>query len=103
VVPVLAVGFFAISALVGAQTSERPLFVAAATLAAAALFSPLRNLIQGWANRRFNRSIYDAELVAERFSGSLRDRVDPEGVVDGWMGVVSETMQPSSIGVWVRE
>jgi len=39
----------------------------------------------------------------DRFAGSLQDRVDSEEVVQGWVGVVSETMQPVSVAVWVRE
>jgi hypothetical protein len=37
------------------------------------------------------------------FSGSLRDQVDPVRVIEGWVGVVSQTMQPAAAGVWVRE
>jgi hypothetical protein len=37
------------------------------------------------------------------FSGSLRDEVDPDQVVTGWLSVVNETMHPSSAGIWVRE
>jgi hypothetical protein len=37
------------------------------------------------------------------FAGSLRDQVDAETVVDGWVDVVSETMQPASVAVWVRD
>ena len=76
--------------------------VAAFTLAVAALFNPVRKRVQVWVDRRFNRSRYDAERVMDEFAGSLQDRVDPDGVVEGWLGVVSETMQPSSVGVWVR-
>ncbi|HEX2403927.1 MAG TPA: hypothetical protein VHM29_04430, partial [Acidimicrobiia bacterium] len=54
-------------------------------------------------DRRFNRSRYDAQRVMDRFAGSLRDRVDSQEVVDGWLGVVAETMQPSSVTVWLRE
>lgn len=79
-----------------------PWLVAAATLAAAALFNPLRRRVQSWVDRRFNRSRYDVERVMDSFAASLRDRVDSEGVVDGWRGVVTETMQPSAVGVWVR-
>jgi hypothetical protein len=39
----------------------------------------------------------------EEFAGTLQDRVDPDGVVDGWVVVVAETMQPAAVGVWVRE
>jgi len=41
-------------------------------------------------------------LITEPGSGSLRDRVDSEEVVDGWVGVVAETMQTAAAGVWVR-
>jgi hypothetical protein len=54
-------------------------------------------------DRRFNRSHYDAERVMESFAGSLQTRVDPDGVMDDLMDVVSEAMQPSSVGVWVRD
>jgi hypothetical protein len=37
------------------------------------------------------------------FAFSLRDRVDPEDVMTGWVDVVSSTMQPDSIGMWVRD
>jgi hypothetical protein len=83
--------------------SENQLVVAVSTLAVAGLFNPVRRRVQGWVDRRFNRSRYDAERVMSEFGLSLRDRVDPDGVVDGWVGVVSETMQPESVGVWVRE
>jgi hypothetical protein len=38
----------------------------------------------------------------ERFAGSLQGRLDHDGVVDGWVGVVAETMQPEAISVWIR-
>ncbi len=82
--------------------SDDPLVVAVSTLAAAALFNPLRRRVQGMVDRRFNRSRYDVVMVIDDFTGTLRERVDPESVVDGWVGVVSETMQPASVGVWVR-
>jgi len=92
-----------LTAMTSFLPSESPLAIAASTLAVAALFNPVRKKIQGWVDRRFNRSRYDAQRVMDRFAGSLRDRVDSEEVVDGWVGVVSETMQPASVGVWVRE
>jgi hypothetical protein len=52
--------------------------------------------------RRFNRSRYDAEQVVDRFSGSLRQDLGPNTLVRGWVDVVSETMQPSSVAVWIR-
>lgn len=82
--------------------SDDPLVVAVATLAVFALFNPVRRRVQGWVDRRFNRSRYDAARVLDEFTGNLRDRVDPERVVDGWVGVVEQTMQPTAVGVWVR-
>jgi hypothetical protein len=69
----------------------------------AALFNPVRTRVQAWVDRRFNRSRYDTQRVMDRFAGSLRDQVDTEQVVNGWVDVVSETMQPSSVAVWVRQ
>jgi hypothetical protein len=92
-----------VSVLQALLPTENPLVVAASTLAAAALFNPVRQRVQGWVDRRFNRSRYDAERVMDSFAFSLRGRVEVGDVVDGWVGVVSETMQPSAIGVWVRE
>jgi hypothetical protein len=91
-----------LTAMTAFLPAESPLAVAGSTLAVAALFNPVRRRVQGWVDRRFNRSRYDAEKVIERFAGSLQGRVDSEGLVDGWVGVVSATMQPSSVAVWVR-
>lgn len=82
--------------------SDDPLVVAVATLAVFVLFNPLREGVQRVVDRRFNRSRYDAERVIDEFAGSLRDEVDPDDVVDGWLDLVSQTMQPASLGIWVR-
>jgi hypothetical protein len=81
---------------------NNPLAIAAATLAAAALFNPVRTRVRSWVDRRFNRSRYDTEQVIEGFVASMRDQVDPEGLIDGWVGVATETMQPSTVGAWIR-
>ncbi|MET0566809.1 MAG: hypothetical protein ABW021_10245 [Acidimicrobiia bacterium] len=83
--------------------TESDLAIAVSTLAVAALFNPLRRRVQTWVDRRFNRSHYDAEKVMDAFSGSLRDLVDPVRVMDGWVRVVSDTLQPAAAGVWVRQ
>lgn len=98
-----AVYFGAIAVLTAVLPSDSPLVVAASTLVAAALFNPLRRRVQDWVDRRFNRSRYDTEKVMEEFTVSLRDEVDGDEMVRGWLGVVSQTMQPVTAGVWVRE
>jgi hypothetical protein len=103
VIGVLAgVYLLALTAMANFLPSDSSLSVAASTLAVAALFNPLRRRVQAWVERRFNRSRYDAQQVMERFSGSLRQDLDPDTVVTGWVGVVSETMQPTSAAVWIR-
>jgi len=97
---VYALGLTALTSLLDADS---PLAVAAATLAAAALFNPLRKRVQAFVDHRFNRTRYDAERVMAGFTGSLRDEVDPATVVGGWVDVVSETMRPVSAGVWLRD
>jgi len=103
VIGVLAgVYLLALTAMTNFLPSDSSLSVAASTLAVAALLNPLRRRVQAWVERRFNRSRYDAQQVMERFSGSLRQDLDPVTVVTGWMGVVSDTMQPVSAAVWIR-
>jgi len=81
---------------------EDDLAVAASTLAAAAVFNPVRNRVQERVDRRFNRSRYDAERVSVEFASGLRDETDSGQILDGWAGVVTRTMQPTSMGIWLK-
>jgi hypothetical protein len=104
VVGLLAGTFLGVVALMSSLVPEESsdLAVAGSTLVVAALFNPLRRRVQDWVDRRFNRQRYDAQRIMDGFAVSLRDRVDPEEVMNGWVGVVSSTMQPDAIGMWVR-
>ena len=98
-----AVFFGVVTLLSSFLPSESDLAIAGSTLAVAAVFNPLRHRVQVGVDRRFNRSRYDAQRVADEFAMSLRERVDGTEVVEGWVGVVADTMQPSAVGVWVRQ
>jgi hypothetical protein len=79
-----------------------PVAVAASTLAAAALFNPLRQRVQRLVDRRFNRTPYDAEATAAAFTARLRNAVDLETVEAGLLDAVSEAIAPSHATVWIR-
>jgi hypothetical protein len=76
--------------------------VAAATLAAAALFSPLRRRVQHAVDRRFNRARYDADKAVAAFAARLKDAVDLDSVRDDLTGVVTQTLEPAYVSVWVN-
>ncbi len=76
--------------------------VAVATLAAAALFSPLRRRVQRGVDRRFNRARYDADRTVAAFAASLNDAVDLDVVRTDLAGAVRTALEPAHISVWIR-
>jgi len=80
---------------------KTPVAVAAATLAAAALFNPLRRRVQHAVDRRFNRPRYDAEVLVAAFTARLRQTVDLDTVQGDLVGVVDAAFQPAHVSVWL--
>jgi len=80
-----------------------PVAVAASTLAAAALFTPVRRRVQRVVDRRFNRVRYDGDRMIEAFAVQLKDAVDLETVRADLAGVVSRALEPAHVSVWINQ
>jgi hypothetical protein len=76
--------------------------VAAATLAAAALFNPVRRRVQRMVDRQFNRARYDADRIIAAFAARLQDAVDLDAVRDDLASSVQQALEPAHILVWIR-
>ena len=76
--------------------------VAMSTLAAAALFNPLRRRVQHAVDRRFNRARYDAGQTVTAFAARLKDAVDLDSVRDDLAATVENALEPAHVSVWVR-
>lgn len=103
VIAVLGFGYVVVVTRAGTLLqSQSSLAVAAATLAVAVLFNPLRKRVQTIVDRRFNRSAYDAERVAEAFVARLGRSLTSEQIVEEWQSTVNDSLQPETSGVWVK-
>jgi hypothetical protein len=78
-----------------------PVAVAAATLAAAALFSPVRRRVQRGVDRRFNRARYDADRTVAALAARLKDAVDLDAVQADLVSAVQHALEPVHVSVWI--
>jgi len=96
-------GFYAGLVLLATEVLRfsSPVAVAASTLAAAALFTPLRRRVQNTVDRRFNRARYDADRTVAAFAGRLQDEVDLDMVRADLVHVVGAALEPAHVSVWL--
>ncbi len=100
----LLVGMYAGLVLLATQvlTFKTPVAVAAATLAAAALFNPLRRRVQRMVDRRFNRTRYDADKIIAAFAARLQDAIDVDTVHAALLGAAYQALEPEHASIWIR-
>jgi len=101
----LLVGVYAGLVLLATQVLgfASPVAVAVSTLAAAALFTPLRRRVQRAVDRRFNRARYDADMLVAAFSRRLKDAVDLAAVRADLASVTHQALEPAHVAVWIRD
>jgi hypothetical protein len=76
--------------------------VAGSTLAAAALFTPVRRRVQRAVDRRFNRARYDADRMVDAFAARLQEGVDLDAVRADLAAVVRVALEPAHVTLWIN-
>ena len=77
--------------------------VAGATLAAAALFNPVRRRVQHVVDRRFNRARYDADAAVAAFAARTSGAVALDELRADLLGVIGHALEPAHQALWLSE
>jgi hypothetical protein len=100
---VFLAGVVGLQAVLADVTEGGTVAVAASTLAAFALFQPLRRRVQSTVDRRFDRNRYDATKTAAAFAESVRDEVDLSRLLDAFVASAGEAVRPQGAAVWLPD
>jgi amino acid transporter len=89
--------------LFGGLTGERQpeIVTVISTLAIAALFTPLRQRIQDFVDRRFYRRKYNAEQALSAFAALARNETDLDQLKVNVVEVLEQTVQPEHASLWL--
>jgi hypothetical protein len=88
--------------LLAGVTQGQTLAVAASTLAAAALFQPVRRRVQRLVDRRFDRARYDGQATADSFARRLRADTDVSVTAADLSRTAAVAVAPASLALWLR-
>ena len=77
--------------------------IAASTLIIAAIFQPVRTLVQRAIDRQFFKNRYESQRILESFNSVMRREIDIESLSDGLVTVVQQAMKPATVTLWLRE
>ena len=100
---IFAALLLSLTGITASMAGGETIAVAASTLAAFALFQPVRGRVQRAVDQRFDRSHYDADHTVRTFATRLRDDLDLETVRAEIVRTASAAMRPASASVWLRE
>lgn len=76
--------------------------IALGTLAAAALFNPLRVRLQRIVDRRFDRDHYDAERIVRQLATTMQAESDLRSIRLEVGRALDTMVRPTSVAVWIR-
>jgi hypothetical protein len=92
----------ALQAALAGVTQGGTLAVAASTLAAFALFQPVRRRVHATVDRRFDRARVDGERVVAAFGERLRDELDLVTLRGTVVTTADEAVRPAGAALWIR-
>jgi hypothetical protein len=82
------------------RQNSRPA-IALATAAIMLLFNPVRRRVQASVDRLFYRTSYDASKLLAGFAAAARDEADLPKLLDEVHAVITTSLQPATLGIWL--